>query len=113
MRNFADVEISDCRLQIDLRFQNLSIRLPHFQQSEVCNLHSAISPAAVQGTPEAWKPPAHEVGWLFFRRLRNNGAAPNKSKRGAISRTRVFPREKLEKSAAYIHAVSAHAQQST
>ncbi len=20
----------------------------------------------VQGTPEAWKPPAHEVGWLFI-----------------------------------------------
>jgi len=50
---------------------------------------------------------------LFFRRLRNNGAAPNQSKRGAISRTRVFSRENLEKSAAYIHAVSALAQQST
>jgi hypothetical protein len=45
--------------------------------------------------------------------MRNNGAASYKSKRGAISRTRVFPNEKLRKTAVYIHAGSARAQQST
>jgi hypothetical protein len=34
---------------------------------------------------------------LFFRRMRNNGAAPYKSKRGAISRTRAFRAKSSEK----------------
>jgi len=84
MRNFADGEIADCNLS--------SSRTRHAGSVE---------------------PPAHEVGWLFFRRMRNNGAASYKSKRGAISRTRVFPNEKLRKTAVYIHAGSARAQQST
>jgi len=50
---------------------------------------------------------------LFFRRMRNNGAAPYKSKRGAtLAHVSVSP-EKLGKPAVYIQSVSAHARHST
>jgi hypothetical protein len=41
-------------------------------------------------------PPAHEVGWLFFRRTRNNEAVLYKSKRGATCANDGFPVENSE-----------------